>query len=108
VIIILPIKTVSLTNQREHWRTRHKRTKYQRTVVSMLMPKGVPVPCTVTLTRISSGVLDDDNLPASLKSVRDQIAALSGVDDADPRIKWVYAQERINKRQYEVRVEVIA
>jgi hypothetical protein len=108
MIVILPIKTVSLTNQREHWRTRYKRTKYQREAVSMLMPKGVPVPCTVRLTRISSGVLDDDNLPASLKSVRDQIAALSGVDDADPRIKWVYAQERINKRQYEVRVEVIA
>lgn len=107
MIVLLPIKTVSLTNVREHWRTRHKRTKYERSVVSLLMPKGVPLPCTVRLTRVSSGVLDSDNLPASLKSVRDQIAALSGVDDADPRINWEYAQERINKRQYEVRVEVI-
>jgi hypothetical protein len=108
MIVILPIKTVSLTNMREHWRTRHRRTKYQREAVSLLMPKGVQIPCTVRLTRISSGTLDSDNLPASLKSVRDQIAALSGVDDADPRIKWEYAQERINRRQYEVKLEVFA
>jgi hypothetical protein len=108
VIVILPIKTVSITNANEHWRVRARRVKYEHQVVSLLMPKGVPVPCIVKLTRVSSGTLDTDNLPPSMKAIRDQISRLSGVDDADPRITWVYAQERINKRQYEVRVEVIA
>lgn len=104
--ILLPIKTVSLTNQREHWRVRHRRTQYQREAVALLMPKGVPVPCTVKLTRISPGVLDDDNLPASMKSVRDEIAKLSGIDDRDPRVRWEYAQRRAGARRYEVLVEV--
>jgi hypothetical protein len=108
MIVILPIKTVSLTNAREHWRTTHKRSKYQREAVAMLLPKGVPVPCTVRLTRISPGICDSDNLPTCTKSIRDQIALLSGVDDADPRIVWEYDQRRGKARQYEVHVEVIA
>jgi hypothetical protein len=107
-VIIIPIKTVSLTNQREHWRVRHRRTRYEREAVSLLMPKGVPIPCTVRLTRISPGILDDDNLRGALKSVRDEIAKLSGVDDADPRIRWEYDQHRAGARRYEVRVEVAA
>lgn len=105
-MIELPIKTVSLTNQREHWRVRARRVQYQRAAVAALLPRGVPVPCTVTLTRISPGILDDDNLPASLKSVRDEIASRSGIDDRDPRVKWCYAQERGKRGDYLVRVEV--
>ena len=108
--VILPIKTVSLTNQREHWKVRHRRNKNQNEVIGLLMPKGVPVPCTVRLTRIapSMGLDPHDNLPASLKNAVDQIARLSGVDDRDPRIKWEYAQERGPAKVYEVHVEVLA
>ena len=33
-----------------------------------------------------------DNLRASLKPVVDEIAALLGLDDGDPRVRWCYAQ----------------
>lgn len=106
MILTLPIKTVSLTNQREHWRVRHRRVQYQREAVGLMMPHGVPVPSVVTLTRVSPGILDDDNLQASLKSVRDEIAKRSGIDDRDPRVQWRYAQRRGPVRRYEVVVEV--
>lgn len=51
-----------------------------------------PLPARVTLTRASGGRLDSDNLQTALKVVRDQVAAWLGVDDADPRVRWVYRQ----------------
>lgn len=36
--------------------------------------------------------LDDDNLTASLKPVRDELADWLGVDDADPRVRWECGQ----------------
>lgn len=55
-----------------------------------IKPQG---PWFVRLTRISRGVLDDDNLGRAMKSVRDTVAAAIGVDDGSPRIAWKYAQE---------------
>jgi hypothetical protein len=48
----------------------------------------------VTLTRLApSRGLDDDNLAASLKAVRDGVAdALGLAEDRDPRVTWRYAQ----------------
>lgn len=54
-------------------------------------------PVLVTLTRISPHhqELDDDNLYASLKAVRDQVAEELGVDDGDKsRIRFEPKQER--------------
>jgi hypothetical protein len=62
-----------------------------------LPPTGwVSLPCAVILTRLSTGnrPQDDDNLRASLKRVRDEIAAWLGVDDGDRRVKWVYRELR--------------
>lgn len=46
----------------------------------------------VTLERHGVRRMDGDNLQAGLKSVRDAIAAWLGVDDADERVWWRYAQ----------------
>ena len=104
--VTLPIRTVSLTNMREHWAVTAKRAKKHRAVVGWMMPRGVPLPCVVKFTRVSPATCDDDNLPSCFKSVRDEIAKLSGVDDADPRIKWEYAQQTGKRGKYEVIVEV--
>lgn len=53
------------------------------------------LPVVVTLTRMGpSNGLDCDNLPASCKGVRDQIAKWLGVDDRSPLVTWRYAQVR--------------
>lgn len=104
--LILPLRTYSLANEREHWTVRAKRAKGQRNVAAMMMPK-VSIPCTIRLTRISPGTLDSDNLAISQKHVRDGIADKLGIDDRDPRVTWEYAQERSAPKVYAVRVEVV-
>ena len=106
-----PIKTVSELNQREHWTVRNKRRVAQRKEVYYAWKVGVAgkrklynAPCTVKLTRLGVKMLDDDNLRGAFKYVRDQIAELLGMDDADDRLKFEYAQEAGQK--YGVVIEV--
>lgn len=60
----------------------------------LVIPLGLPV--VVRLTRVGTGhrPLDDDNLRRALKSVRDVVAGWLQVDDADPRVKFRYAERR--------------
>ncbi len=102
---LLPIKTVSEMNQRTHWSDRAARMKSHRTAARLMVPAH-PLPCVVTMTRLSSGTLDDDNLRSALKGCRDGIADKLGVDDADPRIVWRYGQEKCKRGEYGVRVAV--
>lgn len=109
----IPIRTVSITNVREHWAVRHRRAKAQREAVRLIWQtvvkkRRVELPCVVILTRIAPGLLDSDNLPASMKSVRDEIADLLGVDDRDPCVAWHYRQERSKRGQYTVRVDIVS
>jgi len=101
----LPIVTVSETNQREHWGSRSRRRKAQREAAYLLTPKA-EIPCTVKLTRLAPRSLDDDNLRSALKAIRDGIADRRGVDDADPRVIWEYAQSKGEPREYAVLVEI--
>lgn len=87
----LPLRIQSVANLREHWTQRAKRTKAHRNA-AMAVPK-VEIPCVVTLTRMGPRKLDSDNLVGGFKALRDGIADRLGVDDADPRVKWVYCQE---------------
>lgn len=61
----------------------------------------------VTLVAISPGRgLDDDNLIAAFKSIRDGVADGVGLrDDSDPRIEFWYEKRRGRKGQYEVHIE---
>lgn len=124
VILTLPIKTVSESNCSEHWAIKRKRHKQQQFFVRMLLNSSKPeitLPCKITLTRISSRLLDDDNLVSSLKYIRDEIAAYihpekiikckknkliyenKGHADNDKNITWSYSQE---KGLMSVRIEI--
>lgn len=106
-MILLPIRTVSTLNLREHWAKRAARAKtHRRTALALArsLAAGTGLPAVVTLTRIApSNGLDGDNLQGALKSVRDGVADAFGVDDRDPRLQWRYAQRR--GKQYAVMVE---
>jgi hypothetical protein len=93
--IELPIRTVSLTNQREPWQAKHARNRAQLQALALaLNPLGRPeLPVAVTLTRIGPRTLDGDNLQSALKTLRDGVARWLKRDDADPAIAWIYRQE---------------
>lgn len=100
--IIIPIKTVSESNSRDHWRVAHSRHKSQKAAVRWTLLSEdlqVDLPCTITLVRCGKRELDDDNLMGALKYVRDAIAdylipgLAPGRADDDRRIHWKYAQD---------------
>ena len=101
----IPIKTISVSNAHEVWQARSRRSKKER-AAAFLFTRKHPLPCKIVLTRISPGLLDDDNIRGALKSIRDGIADRFGLDDRDPRIRWEYAQERGKKGEYLVRVQM--
>jgi hypothetical protein len=72
--------------------------KAQRVAVALLWPwKGRQwrFPVEVRLTRVAPRKLDDDNLASACKGVRDEVAAMLGVDDGDERlVRFSYGQER--------------
>lgn len=108
-MIEFPLKIESTLNKREHWSARSKRAKFQRAEAHIYCKyKAFPprLPCVVTLVRIAPRSLDTDNLAGGFKSVRDGIADWLGINDNDPRVTWLYAQERGAPKQYAVRVEV--
>lgn len=91
----IPLRTRSAANLREHWAQRHRRVQMERTAVRLVVGrklKGLKLPCRVHLIRMGPRRLDFDNLVSSFKATRDEVAALIGVDDADPRIEWAYSQ----------------
>lgn len=104
ITIELPLRIESVANRREHWRDRARRTKRHRIAALAVPPH--PLPCVVTITRIAPRRLDDDNLVGGAKALRDGIADRLGVDDADPRVTWRYAQERGRRKEYAVRIRI--
>lgn len=98
MIAVVPIRTGTGMNAREHHMARSRRVKSERlqTAYVLLSHRRPSLPCTVLLTRIApSNGLDDDNLAGALKGVRDQIAEWLGVDDRHrDRVAYRYAQER--------------
>ena len=122
----IPLKTVSEANSSEHWTVSSKRHRQQQFFVRALfhgLDRKVPVPCKVTLTRLNSRALDDDNNVSSMKFVRDEISEcifpekrkfyvkkgkaipVKGRADCDPRIKWEYAQEKSQKMGVRIEIE---
>jgi len=107
--VLLPgLRTISEANasQREHWATKHKRHKAQRTwtyyTLSSALGSRCPLtpPLTITLTRIAPRQLDEgDNLSSALKSVRDGVADYLGGtygtgQDRQDGLTWRYAQHK--------------
>jgi hypothetical protein len=84
---------------------RASRRKKERKITAEALESYAPVKLEpgqkieVHLVRLASRPLDDDNLQAACKTVRDEIAAWIGLDDADPRFKWSYSQEVVRERK---------
>lgn len=109
----LPIKTAGGLNARLHWAQRAKAVRRERDTACMFvrgaaMKHKLQPPVTITLTRISPGTLDDDNLQGALKAIRDGVADAFHVADNDKRIRWQYAQEKCARKMYGVRIELVA
>lgn len=104
--VTTPLRIESVANKREHWSVKYRRTKRDRQAMMVVIPRGLPVPCEVTITRIAPRRLDGDNLQSGCKAIRDAIAERLGVDDADPRVIWNYAQEKGKPKEYAVRIEI--
>lgn len=117
VVVDLPLRLVSEPNTRCHHMVRARRAKDQRMVTGMACfgllrayrvalsrhAEGIGV-VLVSITRAGPRRLDTDNLAASAKACRDGVADALGVDDADPRVQWRYAQAR--SEHHGVRIEV--
>lgn len=105
--VILSIKTVSEMNVRTHWAARHTRLSHHRRTARVMVGKH-PLPCVVTMVRMSPGTLDDDNLRSALKGTRDGIADALGVQDNDAAVRWRYEQEKSPRGTFGVRVEIVS
>lgn len=116
--VTLPLRLVSEANRRDHWRVVRKRLGEHKSITHMrlagiistirfLIESPEQALVKVTLTRIGLRRLDTDNLAGACKGVRDGVALALGVDDADPRITWVYEQ-RTGERRYAVSIRLEA
>ena len=92
---------------------RAKRAKIHRSTAKIMLTQwglrstlNTALPLTVTLTRIATRNLDDDNLQSGCKAARDGVADWLGLDDADKRITWLYAQAKGKAKEYGLMVEI--
>lgn len=102
ITVEIPMALPSVANQRLHWAKKARQVKAQRNATALILKtQGVDARIgshygdelvIVRLTRIAPRRLDDDNLAAAFKAVRDQVAECLGVDDGSPRIRFEYAQ----------------
>jgi hypothetical protein len=105
---LIPCKTKNpLNGNREHWTKVSATRKKQKKMAWALTPRRMRAPCIVHMTRLGVRVMDDDNLGASLKSIRDGIAQALGIDDGDTTAaRWEYAQARCKRGEEGVRVRI--
>lgn len=110
---IIPLKTVSEANIREHWGISHSRHKRQHEAIWLSFrnhPTQIPLPCAVKFIRLAPRKLDSDNLQMSFKWIRDAVSEqiiknkARGHADNDERIGWLYAQEK--SKEYAIRIEI--
>lgn len=103
-VLKIPIELKSEANVHDHWLRKNKRRKSQILAVKCVFlqkrPKFESFPVVATLVRFSPRKLDDDNLIAAFKWIRDAIADLikpgfkPGRADANNDIVFKYDQEK--------------
>lgn len=111
--VVIPLKTVSEANTGSHWAAKAKRVQEQRSTVGLLLKsarhsrvlKKHGKPSKITLTRYSSGTLDDDNLASALKAVRDGVQDALGINDRV--LTFEYAQEKCKRGTYAVKIAFV-
>lgn len=109
--VTVPLRTTRGQNEREHHMARHRRVKAERAAVAWALAGQKPPagPVAVLMRRVapgSRGLDSHDNLPASLKAPVDAVAEWLGRDDADPSIRWAYAQRPGKKGEWMVEIIV--
>lgn len=107
-------------NAREHWAARARRVKAEREIaaasaLAQLGPDGIRAlrrtaktrGLDVLITREGGRRMDDDNLAAALKAVRDGIADALRVDDGSTSVRWHYAQQA-GRRDVVITIKIAA
>jgi hypothetical protein len=100
-----------------NWWVGSKLAKQQREATALALASLAPVReamaegCIVTMTRVSAGTLDDDNLRPALKRIRDTVAVFllggkTGERDNDSRIVWLYEQAKGKRNCPAVDIEI--
>lgn len=90
--------------RREQWPARSRRFKSEKNHVRLALfaahgdfGPAIKLPITVTFTRCSTRLLDQDNLFASMKAPIDAAAEWLGIDDRDARVTWRVEQKMVKK-----------
>lgn len=109
---MLDLGVVSELNTMDHWTKKHIRHRRQKTCIKWEFLTNSPkatLPCVVEMCRMFPRKFDDDNLQGAFKYIRDAIAdglipgKKAGMADSDPRIKWVYSQEKSSAQKIRIR-----
>jgi hypothetical protein len=83
------------------WERTHKRVRLQHNAVAEAFEQ-ITRPewpeFHIALVRMGGKRLDEDNLLGAFKAIRDGVSRWIGWDDADPRIRWTYAQRVVKKK----------
>lgn len=125
--LCISLQTISELNSREHWSKKHKLHKKQQLLTRFALQnhakRAITLPCRVVLTRLSSRLLDDDNLVGAFKYIRDEVAfflfpeksyyiqnkgkqvLMKGLADDDKRVTWEYEQKK-NKGEQQVQIQI--
>lgn len=112
--VVLPLALVNPTNSRAFWRARSTRVKRERSVTRLVLQaagalpffRETPAPWRVELVRRSPRAFDSDGLVAAFKGIRDEVAAIAGLDDKSPSFRWCIRWEKATKREVGVVVRV--
>lgn len=106
--VFVPLRTRNPLNNRSHWRvvSRVSKTARSTTVIFCRGKLTTTRPAVILLTRHSPGEMDDDNVAAALKPVRDGVADVFGCDDSRKSgLTFKYAQAK--SKEHGVRVQVL-
>lgn len=97
----IPTSLPSVANLRESWHAKARRAKKHRRDAALLcgmsashrLLNGVRARgATITLVRVGARRIDDDNLAAAFKAVRDGLADALRIDDGSRLLRWSYDQ----------------
>ena len=109
------MRLVNISNTREHWSKRAKRTSAQRfaawaATTRALANSNIGPPYACTIVRIGPGKMDRSNIYVAAKAVEDGVCDALGVNDGD-EASWTLTctQEKPAKGgpKYGVRVEIV-
>jgi len=112
----LPIRVYSEPNIHQHWGQKYQRYRSQKRFIWAKFFNEKPkleLPVIVELTRHGPRELDFDNLVASFKAIRDEVAnqlipgLKAGQADSSDKIFWRYYQKKDKDYSIDIKIESI-